>query len=1263
MEKFIDCEKQITLYAIENFKNLNYNKAKIQAQNHLKKSQEFNKNYTISQREVQNIIFLDLRNQAESYVEYFSTNVTGIRSGEIIIGNRTISKDTIIKVEGEIPPDSELLNIIRLFPDLWYKLLRKLEAIKFFRNFSFLEIENWLDKNAIPNDFDISERATSLEILQLGSGSFTSLNEDHILELLSSRKFSGKYIRDMFPRKVGSNARRHTLVFLRSFWNISTIFSTTSKAEGLVLNVDGTIHPNGYIVQNDEIIYTFESNQFNIITKTNSISDYYKILWEMFPLFKSELEFLNKSINTFTPAAFKSFIQKIIRFRPTFVEMEDYNTLERKKFPSEFILVFVIVKLASNPGSFVPDIQRFVSGLESCAKRIAISIFEDGYPMNSSVMLSMLISTYMAQRTKIWKPSTSVFKGWINAALFALKSTKYITWNIERGNQIHFSEDIFEMNLNGDENFIKYKLCSLFLDQVKSLGSDYGMVRDIANTYPDWIMDKDPSAYENKIMPSIHCVDQHWIPDLAYYYKPKVIKELVSGPNPFEGLFSNIWNKLSGINARKKKFDICDPFVIETRRAQRLLMIARQSKKSFTNLKYSSTFKLKYKLDDGWLAGMIGAIQISGNPNCIVTLNPSNIQEMTVLKKPSIRKSNNNSILSKQKELQSLQEAKIKLKKGIVLNSSNSPIPELKGKKVFLKKSKYYIGNKIYSSDQEWNEIKCSILNIPEYPKRILSYKNAIIHRNNGMIKGGFAELTSFLNKNKIVYIHKALIYLNGYRSIIELNKISRDGGGINHAVNYEDVCAFNILMLISVIFPSALQLKESRTITFVVSQAPLLWKIRDIMIDHIESFEKNKNLDQNLWGNIYDRLGRNLWGHQRDVVLNMIDKKTKGHILWIPTGMGKTAIVLTYLQRLLESNKLPKYIIYTLPSSATKSIIHEIQAFNFGINFIVPLVNNKKYIEGYPNIKITKKKEPEPYVINLIEHDHLRKCQEDFFKIMSQSFLIVDEVHKALNNSKRTSICLELSRLSLNFVAMTGTLVIDSEIYKLIWWIEQIVKFEVNVDNFWVAVNDIVSKKINTKVDVDSKELEINLTFSEDEKYKKLIPPALGGINSMPSGSDFKQALDLSYQVVTRGIINETLTFIKEGKGVFVVAQNKSHQHILYNLFIEQGVSDKDIFLISKDNTIFLTDESKENYKIVITPQRKAEGYTLTKLQVMITGVYPSNQATRTQLEGRINRISQNNKKIYFRTIHAGILTHILEKHSGVKNIEDALRQLAKDI
>lgn len=62
----------------------------------------------------------------------------------------------------------------------------------------------------------------------------------------------------------------------------------------------------------------------------------------------------------------------------------------------------------------------------------------------------------------------------------------------------------------------------------------------------------------------------------------------------------------------------------------------------------------------------------------------------------------------------------------------------------------------------------------------------------------------------------------------------------------------------------------------------------------------------------------------------------------------------------------------------------------------------------------------------------------------------------------------------------------------------------------------------------------------------------------------------------------------------------------------------------------------------------RKAEGYTLTRLSAMVTSVYPSNQATRTQIAGRINRLSQRSKEILYRTIHVGVLTAILENHNN---------------
>ena len=45
---------------------------------------------------------------------------------------------------------------------------------------------------------------------------------------------------------------------------------------------------------------------------------------------------------------------------------------------------------------------------------------------------------------------------------------------------------------------------------------------------------------------------------------------------------------------------------------------------------------------------------------------------------------------------------------------------------------------------------------------------------------------------------------------------------------------------------------------------------------------------------------------------------------------------------------------------------------------------------------------------------------------------------------------------------------------------------------------------------------------------------------------------------------------------------------------------------------------------RVVIVPMSKPEGYTLTRCGVQIQCVYPSNQANREQIEGRINRVGQ---------------------------------------
>ena len=63
-----------------------------------------------------------------------------------------------------------------------------------------------------------------------------------------------------------------------------------------------------------------------------------------------------------------------------------------------------------------------------------------------------------------------------------------------------------------------------------------------------------------------------------------------------------------------------------------------------------------------------------------------------------------------------------------------------------------------------------------------------------------------------------------------------------------------------------------------------------------------------------------------------------------------------------------------------------------------------------------------------------------------------------------------------------------------------------------------------------------------------------------------------------------------------------------------------------------------------------------------MITSVYPSNNATREQLEGRINRLGQKVDPLLYITVHVGILTLILEHHKSAKSLSAALQSLAED-
>jgi superfamily II DNA or RNA helicase len=1217
------------------------------------------------------------REEAELIVDRMAVNITGARKGEILMGVReNLSKGAIMKIkEGIVPVMKRDLAIVMIFKDVWDNLIKKLDFIDFFKNKTRNEKEFWLINNQKDGDFDIAEvKDLKVEFLEVGKSKFLELDQEIVTEILSGKDegWNPFDIREKFPRKPGSKTKRPTLMFFNHFWKIAVTSKIVNNYKGVIFDMENKkfikeenkrqINIYSGLLSHDE-----KKQDLGIIfSKDKQIknnNEYFKILLEKNTKFTiDDIEKVKYACRNFTAAGYKSLLQKIIRYSPINV------TFNGGSYPSYFFLDVVFTLLLVNSGSFVPDIQRFVTGQESAIKRLAICILEDSSIKNNNDILMLGIMAFLSQRSPNgWKPSKNEYLWMLDLCRESLENREYYIHNIKKGFEI--PDYILDIKNNDLENF------SALLDDIKSFATDLAMTRFISYNKGKTSFDK--SLERPLDMRVEHCIDQHWAPEIAYFIPQNIIKKYrETGSKPFAKLFKNIFMNVTGVNSRKQttglsghKISEDKEFISSVKIAQYLVLTAKQTSgdefKSYKKNK-NGYYTVEDTLDISWISGLVGPIDIKGKPSVMVTMKPDDPYQLIAIKKPS--RGMKDGTLSDDVIEKSIEKAKDLMRKGISLNGATSPIERLKGYKLKLEDEKYiFIKGK--ETPKSWDElavIEEDIWNLDEPDDELNSF---LMYRGDGIIYKGHQIFEETLSKYSIGELRRAYSYISSFRSDIEIARLSKDGGGTAQTVVIEDVGACQILLYICMLFPAAIERVEGYVSKFKVKFAPLLWEIKNKLREHIETINKSDEKIKG-WKKVKDNSKRELRSYQQDSINEMINKNKdgkKGHFIWITAGLGKTMIVMEYLKYLIDSNKAPKYIVYTLPKSALKSIITEIEHFKFPINLVIPIKSWKKHPESS---KYTKEHDQLlPFHINLIEHDHLRLMEETLIDNASQSIFIIDEVHKALNDTKRTGVALEISRLSKEFVALTGTPIVDSNTYKLIWWLEQIVEFEVNDKNFWVAANGMIAKKVNTGVDIDREEIVSEFTEKERVKYNELSPVSIGGKNQKPNSKDITELFNMCYNICDRDIIEQTLLSIKKTKkSVMIVTRDTKHQEKLRKMFVEKGMKDKDIYLLKGDDSIFMTDETvKEgkihDYKVIIVTIRKAEGYTLTRAQTMITSVYPSNNAVREQLEARINRVSQHEKKIYYKIVHCGILTYVLKKHKDAASISKVLQSLAEDV
>lgn len=533
------------------------------------------------------------RKKAENELKSMSVALTGARPGDIITGISKGTKGGVIAIHKiKVPPQKSHLDMLRYYPDLWKLFIEKLGSIPFFAEMNNETREVWLEVNEVGNEHTIGEEGSRLEVLQIGSGIFSEkLTDKQLQQLIEGNPdshdnyWTNKEIESMVPRKAGSKARKHTLVLIRPFWKIAIDYEISKEYSGLVIDVNNGSFSEGKNAKEDQHIYVIGS----ITKKLNEILKGGIVTWErslkdgtqhigllvnknrfnsreirilMNEIYSADYDIIIKSFKNFTGASHKSLIQKIVRFRPDKVDIG-----RGKLFDAQAVLIASMAELAIHPGAFIPDIQRFVTGIESLSKRLAVIAYEDSFVSEKefNVLLSLFSGSLLSQRVRTWFPSRDLLKTWLQFGLSI--------WNEKRAYKFDFMKAAKEKPYILDSKNNILQNCSAIMDELRSFQVDLGLVRDLANFYPNMEI-----VYANttpEVMPIGFCVDHHWAPQIAYYFDQDFVRKTMKNPSePFKGLFNTIWDYCSSVNPRRKMRDFSkftdNPVVSQIANAQKL---------------------------------------------------------------------------------------------------------------------------------------------------------------------------------------------------------------------------------------------------------------------------------------------------------------------------------------------------------------------------------------------------------------------------------------------------------------------------------------------------------------------------------------------------------------------------------------------------------------------------------------------------------------------------------------------------------------------
>jgi hypothetical protein len=922
----------------------------------------------------------------------------------------------------------------------------------------------------------------------------------------------------------------------------------------------------------------------------------------------------------------KSLLQKLIRFQAKMVQIDDVLGGGPPLLVSTTqVLRYTCIAMARARGSFVPDIQRFVTGLETL-KRLVIIGFEDAHitdDMEPTAVCICAVALASRQMRSYCPPDVWIEEHVVRFATRLLETDKAF---------VYTTEHLYPLHTN---TVIAWERVSMLLDDLRAFQSDLRMVRDIIQTQRTQTISH--STDRPAIMHLSHYIDQHCAPWVTRFI-PQDQLPLPSEPSkPFGQALHALFRDVTGKNPRRTGTEITD-WCIAVQRAQRLAWLSSlPGIPCVVDVPFVGTTSMPITLPMGWIMGAIGHIPVREGTSkyFVLVTDVDPVPVFQVVYQPS-RTDRKESHIEENIQDRIIDRVKQQMRThGVPLSGGQ---PTFRNRRAYLGPEGHLhlapSANRLTPANR-WIQVRNQ--------QHVVSTFRAIspdvfdtvplhlqletsIRRTCAGVAANWEpllrELLYRLPDPVLRRLHRLVIL---FPSRITFADISRDGGANQDVLPcFLDPATCLFLCRLCIICPGILVPFPSKG--FIVhDKSGLRYIVQHLIVPALADRVSRTPRTTSAWPMRPDLRERT---QVQEESLGLLQRRfAQGRTsfgLFSNTGSGKTKMVVDALYA--WQSVLPEYLIWCVPPGVLKTAYQELSRCFDTIHFWVPKANNtaaKNALHDYRG-KIVGGTCPLPqqHTVLLLHHDQLKKGLDRLEPYMSSATFVFDEVHNALNpKTQRTSAALRLvSQAAYSFI-LSATPARNNHVFEIGRWLEMQVPYTVTPKNVLTAMGSAFSDRHETGIEIVR---ETSYTLHVDGEVGDLI-------------AHMRTMWGLVEQEYLRYLPSD----LARGKRVLLVVADLPMAQRLYTA-VAQLVT-KDVVLVPATG-IHITPQtvatgSTLNYQVAITTCTRVEGYSLTTFDTMYTSVFYGNAFKRRQLEGRLDRIGSEQSRLTFRTFIIGAL------------------------